>query len=118
MLIRDAAYAGIPKERRSQLHERFANWAARTNAGRAGELDEIIGYHLEQAFQYCKDIGAPDPVLAVRAAAALGAAGSRALERSDMPAALSLLARSLALSRDDEPPPAVVHLRQSLLVEA
>src|ERR687888_11237 len=28
-LIRDAAYAGIAKERRAELHERFANWAAK-----------------------------------------------------------------------------------------
>ena len=51
-LIRDAAYAGIPKETRAILHERFANWVA-TNAGdRAIELEEIIGYHLEQAYLY------------------------------------------------------------------
>src|SRR5204863_168563 len=33
VLIRDAAYAGIPKELRARLHERFADWAANTGAG-------------------------------------------------------------------------------------
>ncbi len=41
-LIRDAAYAGIAKELRAQLHEGFADFAIRTKAGRAGELDEIV----------------------------------------------------------------------------
>src|SRR5207244_9142559 len=72
-LIRDAAYAGIPKELRARLHERFAGWAATTNAGRAGELDEIIGYHLEQAFRYREQL---DPLDAdARALPARGRGG-------------------------------------------
>src|SRR5213078_4060131 len=59
-LIRDAAYAGIPKQLRAQLHELFGDWAANTNAGRAGELDEIVGYHLEQAFRYREQLGPLD----------------------------------------------------------
>ncbi len=50
VLIRDAAYAGIPKELRAQLHERFAGLAERTPSGRAGEIDEIIGYHWSRRF--------------------------------------------------------------------
>ena len=53
-LIRDAAYAGIPKELRAQLHERFGNWAIGTNAGRAGELD--LGEGREHEDRH------PDPV--------------------------------------------------------
>ncbi|MGH3033160.1 MAG: adenylate/guanylate cyclase domain-containing protein, partial [Gaiellaceae bacterium] len=48
ILIRDAAYAGIAKETRSELHERFASWLE----ARPGEYEEIIGYHLEQAFRH------------------------------------------------------------------
>src|SRR4029453_7338602 len=75
VLIRDAAYAGIPKERRSRLHERFAEWATQTGAGRAGDVDEIIGYHLEQAFRNREQLGPVDPEaseLAQRAAEILG----------------------------------------------
>jgi predicted ATPase/class 3 adenylate cyclase len=100
VLIRDAAYAGIPKEVRAQLHERFADWAARTNAGRAGELDEIVGYHYEQAFQYRQQLGPLDDhgrSLAGRAGLLLGAAGERAFARHDMPAAVNLLARAVTL---------------------
>jgi tetratricopeptide (TPR) repeat protein len=105
-LIRDAAYAGIPKELRAQRHERFADWAANTNAGRAGELDEIVGYHLEQAFRYRDQLGPLDEhghVLARRAAEILGAAGRRAFARDDAPAAVNLLDRAVALATEEQP---------------
>jgi predicted ATPase len=35
ILIRDAAYLGIPKETRAQLHERYAGWIEQTAGGRA-----------------------------------------------------------------------------------
>src|SRR5207248_6176224 len=88
VLIRDAAYAGIPKELRAQLHERYADWAANTRAGRAGDVDEIVGYHLEQAFRYREQLGPLDEdarTLATRAAHILGGAGRRALLRRDIP---------------------------------
>ena len=53
MLIRDAAYERIPKELRSELHERFAGWLD----GRGEEFDEIIGYHLEQAYRCLAELG-------------------------------------------------------------
>ena len=114
-LIRDAAYAGIPKELRSRLHERFAAWASNTNAGRAGELDEIVGYHLEQAFRYREQLGPLDErarSLAERAAEILGAAGRRAYARDDMPAAINLLDRAVSLLAEQEP--AQLTLRREL----
>jgi class 3 adenylate cyclase len=105
-LIRDAAYAGTPKEARAQLHERFADWAARTNAGRAGELDEIVGYHYEQAFRYRDQLGPLDGSareLARRGGELLGGAGRRAFARDDLPAALSLLDRAVALINQEDP---------------
>jgi class 3 adenylate cyclase/tetratricopeptide (TPR) repeat protein len=101
VLIRDAAYAGIPKELRAQLHERFAGLAERTPSGRSGEIDEIIGYHLEQAFLYRRALGPltdDDRGLARRASELLTAAGRRATERGDSPAAANLLGRALALT--------------------
>jgi class 3 adenylate cyclase/tetratricopeptide (TPR) repeat protein len=105
-LIRDAAYAGIPKESRAHLHERFADWAAQTNAGRAGELDEIIGYHYEQAFRYRQQLGPIDDharELARRGGELLGGAGRRAFARDDMPATLTLLDRAVALITEEDP---------------
>jgi class 3 adenylate cyclase/tetratricopeptide (TPR) repeat protein len=105
-LIRDAAYAGIPKELRVQLHERFGNWAIGTNAGRAGELDEIVGYHFEQAYRYREQLGPPDDAsrqLARKAGELLGGAGRRAFARDDMPAALTLLDRAVAMITERDP---------------
>jgi class 3 adenylate cyclase len=114
VLIRDAAYAGIPKELRARLHERYADWAANTAVGRAGEVDEIVGYHLEQAFLFRKQLGALDghgESLAQRAAEILGDAGRRALRRRDIPAAATLLERATSLVRPDDP------LRRDLLLD-
>ena len=106
VLIRDAAYAGVPKELRAQLHERFAEWAANTGAGKAGDIDEIVGYHLEQAARYRQQLGPLDGdgmALAQRAADMLGAAGRRAFARDDVPAAVNLLDRALALATNEDP---------------
>jgi hypothetical protein len=98
LLIRDAAYEGLPKSVRAELHERFAEWLDRNAA--LVEQDEIVGYHLEQAARYRRELDAADPVgeeLARRAAERLGAAGVAAFERQDLHAARSLLGRAIEL---------------------
>ncbi len=63
LLIRDAAYDGLPKATRADLHERFAAWLE--NGGDLVELDEIAGWHLEQAIRYRRELGrAVEPSLA------------------------------------------------------
>ena len=74
LLIRDAAYDALPKAIRADLHERFADWLEQRGAALV-ELDEILGYHLEQAARYKAELGKPDDVLAERAGERL--AGSR-----------------------------------------
>jgi class 3 adenylate cyclase len=91
-LIRDAAYAQIPKARRADLHIRYARWLEADDRD-----DELAGYHFEQAHCNLEDVGAPDAAVASRAAALLGDAGRRAHARQDMPAAANLLERALAL---------------------
>jgi class 3 adenylate cyclase/tetratricopeptide (TPR) repeat protein len=99
LLIRDAAYDALPKATRAELHERFASWVAQ-RAPDLVELDEILGYHLEQAAQYRAELGAPDPTLAAAAAVRLFAAGRRAVDRDDARAGVRLLQRALALFPD------------------
>ena len=98
LLIRDAAYGGLWKATRAELHERFASWLAQ-RGGELVELDEILGYHLEQAARYKQELGQADPMLAERAGGRLAAAGRRALSRGDERAAAVLLERSLELTR-------------------
>jgi class 3 adenylate cyclase/DNA-binding SARP family transcriptional activator len=98
LLIRDAAYDGLPKTNRARLHEQVADWL-KDNGRELAELDEIAGWHLEQATRYQRELGRPyDPALAHRAAAHLHAAGRRARERSDPVAARNLLERAYALA--------------------
>jgi class 3 adenylate cyclase len=97
LLIRDAAYEALPKSVRAELHERFADWLE--EHGRLVELDEIVGYHFEQAVGYGRELGRPADDLAARAGERLAAAGRRALWREDRRAAAALLERALTLTR-------------------
>ena len=76
LLIRDAAYDALPKATRAELHERFAAWLEQRGEELV-ELDEILGYHLEQAARYKQELGT-GPTLAERAGERLAAAGRRA----------------------------------------
>ena len=96
VLIRDAAYRSLPKHTRADLHERYAAWLERKAGDRLREFEEIVGYHLEQAFRYRVALGSRDSraaSLATRASKRLEAAGRRALARSDLPAGIGLLER-------------------------
>jgi class 3 adenylate cyclase/tetratricopeptide (TPR) repeat protein len=110
-LIQDATYRALPKERRAELHEGFADWIERRARDRDVEYEEVIGYHLEQAFRYREELGggAGAGDLRMRGAARLTSAGRRALARGDMPGAVSLLERASRLVGDDP------SLRASLL---
>jgi DNA-binding SARP family transcriptional activator len=98
LLLRDAAYEALPKAVRAELHERLATWLEQHGAELV-ELDELLGYHLEQACRYHAELGQPDSALAERAGEHLATAGRRALWRVDEPAAASLLERALELTR-------------------
>ncbi|CAN5772871.1 AAA family ATPase [soil metagenome] len=105
-LIRDAAYGALPKEERAALHERFANWLERRAGERLAEYEEIVGYHLEQAVRYRREVGlksADDSALATRAGRHLASAGRKAVARSDTRATTNLLRRALGLLPADDP---------------
>jgi class 3 adenylate cyclase/tetratricopeptide (TPR) repeat protein len=106
ILIRDAAHESMPKQLRAELHERFADWLERKAGKRAAEYEEIIGYHLEQAFRYRLQLGPADVrarALATRGAVHLRSAGERAVARGDMPGAANLLGRTVDLLPDNDP---------------
>ena len=100
ILVRDAAYNRLLKRTRARMHERFADWLLEISGTRVAEFEEIIGYHLEQSFRYRSELGPVDAQarsLGDRAARHLGVAGSRAVDRGDMPAAASMLQRAAGL---------------------
>jgi class 3 adenylate cyclase/tetratricopeptide (TPR) repeat protein len=106
ILVRDAAYREIPKALRAELHEQFANWLELKMPELAGEYEEILGYHLEQAYRSLLELRPMAQSLTVlgrRAAVPLASAGRRAFARGDMPAAAKLLSRAVELLPDDAP---------------
>ena len=86
-LIREAAYGAIPKKARAVLHERFATWLEESDRA-PGEHEEIIGYHLEQAYLYRAELGSLDEAareLGERAAGHLAVVGERAYDPGGRP---------------------------------
>ena len=114
LLIRDAAYEALPKSVRATLHARFADWLEEHGTALV-ELDEVVGYHLEQTVRYRRELGQPaDDTLAVAARKRLTVAGRRALIRLDFGAAVGLFERAAELA-----PPAEVDLALEIdLIEA
>jgi class 3 adenylate cyclase/tetratricopeptide (TPR) repeat protein len=100
LLIRDCAYEAIAKTQRAELHERVADWLERVAGESVNEQEEIVGYHLEQAYAYRSQLAPADErsgAIGGRAAARLATAGKRASGRGDFPAAANLLRRALAV---------------------
>lgn len=103
VLIQEAAYRSLPKGLRAEFHERVAGWLERSPLGLSVDTDQVVGYHLEQAYRYRSELRPVDDglrALGERAGDRLAAAGRRALEREDAAAAVNLLERALALLAD------------------
>jgi class 3 adenylate cyclase/tetratricopeptide (TPR) repeat protein len=104
ILVREAAYGATTKALRAELHERFADWLEEKAGARVAEVEEILGYHLEQAHRYMSELGTGEgdgAALGVRAGRRLASAGLRAIDRDDLPAAVNLLSRAAALLPGD-----------------
>jgi class 3 adenylate cyclase/tetratricopeptide (TPR) repeat protein len=104
-LLRDVTYQEIPKSARSQLHEQTAGWLTQRMGKRAGEYDEIIGYHLEQACRALTELGPTSDAaqaLGRQASARLDSAAARAFASEDMPGTVSLLSRAVGLLPDKD----------------
>ena len=105
-MLRDVAYEGLLKRTRAVWHEIVADWIGSAVGERSSEYAELIGFHLEQAYRYQRELGAKgDAVeeLGRRAFSFLGPAGERAFVRGDMPAASSLLGRAASTLPDADP---------------
>jgi class 3 adenylate cyclase len=113
ILIRDAAYEAIPKRQRAALHEHYADWLVSKLGDDAP--DEIVGYHLEQAYRYGAELGAPNAALGARASTHLVAAAHAARVRADATAQVSLFGRAADLIPDGATRPLLlVHLGTAL----
>jgi hypothetical protein len=64
----------LPKAARADLHAGFASWLE-DHGTVLVELDELLGYHLEQAVRYRRELGGDDEELAASARERLTSAG-------------------------------------------
>ncbi|MEO8229854.1 MAG: adenylate/guanylate cyclase domain-containing protein [Chloroflexota bacterium] len=119
ILIRDAAYDGLPKRERADLHETFATWLERVSGDRASEYEEIVGYHLEQAHRYRSELGQTEDLdgLASRASDRFRSAAKRAVDRGDLRTADGLLERARALAASDRTRATQLQVDQADLLE-
>ena len=96
-LIRDSAYASLAKSARARLHEQHASWLEGLGSA-LPEVDARIGFHLETACRYAREIdGAAPAELTTRAGRRLAAAARAARGRGDLPGEIGFLDRSFAL---------------------
>jgi class 3 adenylate cyclase/tetratricopeptide (TPR) repeat protein len=121
-LVRDTVYRGLLKRARAMLHLEFVRWADRSNAehGRGLEFEEILGYHLEQAYRYACELSSPnesEKAIGADAARRLTAAARRAAIRGDYHAATNLYRRAVALLDQHDPtrPALLIQLGEALL---
>jgi len=104
VLIRDVAYSSVPKELRAELHAQLASWLD-GHADEFDSADEIVGYHLEQAYEYRVELGRVDIAAeeqARRGGRLLARAGRRAHDRFEPSTAVSLLERANRLLEVDD----------------
>jgi len=101
-LVRDTAYASMPKATRAQGHERLARWLAGLQA-QVPEADALIGNHLDRAHRAGAELGRASPELAAEAAQRLVAAGRQAHRRGDLRSEIALLSRAVELLDEDDP---------------
>jgi len=104
-LVLDAAYRGLSKELRADLHERLADWMTVEDADQA-DVDESVARHLEHALHLREELGARDErsaALAARAGELFATAGSRAFTVLDYITARDFLSRASALLPEGSP---------------
>jgi class 3 adenylate cyclase len=55
VLIRDVAYASLPRAERGRAHAETAAWIEETSGERTGEVAELLAHHYEAAFSFLRD---------------------------------------------------------------
>ena len=78
VLLRDVAYAQIPRAQRAEKHRLAAEWLASLSSDRAEDRAEMLAHHYVNALEYSRAAGHEEADLAERSRLALREAGDRA----------------------------------------
>jgi len=79
VLVRDVAYAQLPRAARVERHQRAAAWLEQLAPDRATDRAELLAHHYTQALTFARAAGTPTAELVERARFALRAAGDHAM---------------------------------------
>ncbi len=103
VLVRDVAYAQIPRPERARRHRSAAAWIEHSAGGRVDDLAEVLAHHYLQALELAEAAGDAEQAheLALPARRFLALAGERALGL-DVAQAEARLARALELTPADD----------------
>ena len=101
ILIRDVAYASLPKAERARIHAAFGRQLEERAGDRRDELTEILAHHAERAFTLGVELRASPEEITERGRRALELAldgGERAADLENRPALAAFLATAGAVS--------------------
>jgi len=105
MLIRDVAYAQIPRATRAAKHRGVSEWIEGISGNRVADQGELLAYHDGQALELARAAGAPSPEvddLEKRALRSSVIAGDRAMHL-DVGRAASYYRRAMQLFPPGDP---------------
>jgi tetratricopeptide (TPR) repeat protein len=102
VLIRDVAYESLPRRERTDAHAAVAGWIQETAGDRAGEMSELLAYHLSTAVVLSRDApGGPTEELRLDAFRWLLRASDGARRRLVVRKAQRLAEEALELAADE-----------------
>lgn len=103
VLVRDVAYAQLPRAVRADRHRRAAAWLEQLAPDRTSDRSELLAHHYTQALTYARAAGQPTGELVDRARRALREAGDHALALSTHVTAARYYTQALQLWPHDDP---------------
>jgi class 3 adenylate cyclase len=110
-LVRDVAYAQLPRAARSDRHRRAAAWLEQLAPDRTSDRAELLAYHYTQALTYARAAGQPTGELIDQGRHALREAGDHALALSTHAVAARYYTQALDLWPQGDPERPELQLR-------
>jgi class 3 adenylate cyclase/tetratricopeptide (TPR) repeat protein len=101
VLVRDVAYAQIPRAARAERHEQVAEWIEQNV--RSEDSAELLAYHYSNALEYGRAAGREVTEVVGRARAALRDAGRRAVALNSFVNAARFFEAAVELTPEDDP---------------
>jgi tetratricopeptide (TPR) repeat protein len=111
VLVRDVAYARIPRAVRAEKHVLTARWIE--SLGRSEDHAEMLAHHYLSALEFLRAAELPTSEVAASARPVLMEAGDRAFSLNSYAAAVRFYEEALALGSPDDPDRASVQFRKA-----